>query len=134
MAKWPTARAFCFLAGSLPGQRHQRRTSVMERNSQSEKPRRSTVPLSCPFPASQQHAAGRLPAADESQTRPTAATTATVHKIAVIFYTMLKNQREYDATLWAASDAQRRQRAEARLKRQASRLGYQLVPATTIAS
>ncbi len=65
---------------------------------------------------------------------PTAATTATAHKIAVIFYTMLKQQVEYDATLWAASDAQRQQRAEARLKRQAFRLGYQLVPAATMAS
>jgi transposase len=62
---------------------------------------------------------------------PTAATTATAHKIAVIFYSMLKQQREYDATLWAESDLKRQQRAEARLRRQAHRLGYQLVvPAT----
>jgi hypothetical protein len=34
---------------------------------------------------------------------PLAATMATAHKIAVIFYTMVKNQVEYDQTLWAAS-------------------------------
>jgi hypothetical protein len=59
---------------------------------------------------------------------PEGATMATAHKIAVIFYTMVKNQVEYDETLWAARDAQREKRLEARLKRQATRLGYQLVP------
>jgi len=56
------------------------------------------------------------------------ATMATAHKIAVIFYTMIKNQVEYDETLWATRDAQREKRLEARLKRQAKQLGYQLVP------
>jgi hypothetical protein len=57
-----------------------------------------------------------------------AATTATAHKIAVIFYTMVKNQVEYDETIWAARDAAREKRLEAKLKRQAKQLGYQLVP------
>jgi transposase len=59
---------------------------------------------------------------------PQAATTATPHKIAVIFYTMIKNQVEYDETIWEARDAQREKRLEAKLKRQAKRLGYELVP------
>jgi hypothetical protein len=59
---------------------------------------------------------------------PQAATMATAHKIAVIFYTMVKNQLEYDETLWATRDAQREKRLEAKLKRQAKRLGYELVP------
>ena len=59
---------------------------------------------------------------------PAAATTATAHKIAVIFYTMVKNQVEYDETIWATRDLKRQQRIEARLKRQANQLGYQLVP------
>src|SRR5271165_514266 len=33
---------------------------------------------------------------------PQAATMATAHKIAVIFYTMIKNQVEYDETIWNA--------------------------------
>jgi transposase len=36
---------------------------------------------------------------------PAAATTATAHKISIIFYTMVKRQVEYDATIWAARDA-----------------------------
>ena len=58
---------------------------------------------------------------------PEAAAMATAHKIAVIFYTMVKNQVEYE-TIWAARDAQREKRLEAKLKRQAKQLGYELVP------
>jgi transposase len=59
---------------------------------------------------------------------PRAATTATAHKIAVIFYTMVKNQVEYDESIWATRDAHREKRLEIKLKRQAKQLGYQLVP------
>jgi transposase len=59
---------------------------------------------------------------------PKGATMATAHKIAVIFYAMVKNQVEYDETLWDTRDAQREKRFEAKLKRQAKQLGYELVP------
>jgi transposase len=59
---------------------------------------------------------------------PQAAHTATAHKIAVLFYTMVKNQVEYDPGIWEQRDEQRRQRQTARLKRQAERLGYRLAP------
>src|SRR5271169_3893475 len=54
---------------------------------------------------------------------PSPAITATAHKIAVIFYTLIKNQTEYDETIWAARDIQREKRLQARLKRQAKQLG-----------
>jgi hypothetical protein len=38
----------------------------------------------------------------KSRLGPVGATTATAHKIAIIFYTMVKKQVEYDATLWAS--------------------------------
>jgi hypothetical protein len=41
---------------------------------------------------------------------------------------MLRKQVEYDETLWAAREAERDRRLEAKLKRQAKRLGYELVP------
>ena len=59
---------------------------------------------------------------------PAGGITALARKIAIIFYTMVKNQVEYDATLWAQRDAQREKRFEDKLKRQAKLLGYQLVP------
>ena len=45
-----------------------------------------------------------------------AATTATAHKIAIISYTMVKKQVEYDASLWAQRDAEREKRFEAKPK------------------
>ena len=59
---------------------------------------------------------------------PAAATTATAHKIAIIFYTMVKRQVEYDASLWAQRDVMRDKRIEARLQKQAAQRGYRLVP------
>lgn len=64
----------------------------------------------------------------KSKLGPAGATTATAHKIAIIFYTMVKKQVEYDATIWADRDAEREKRFEAKLKRQAQQLGYKLVP------
>ena len=59
---------------------------------------------------------------------PAAATTATAHKIAIIFYTMVSQQVEYDASLWANRDQLREKRLEARLQKQAAQRGYKLVP------
>jgi transposase len=59
---------------------------------------------------------------------PAAATTATAHKIAVIFYTMVRNRTEYDSSLWAQRDSMREKRLEAKLHRQAAQRGYKLVP------
>jgi transposase len=59
---------------------------------------------------------------------PLGATMATARKIAVIFYSMVKNQMEYDHSIWAEQEARRHRQHENRLKRQAARLGYLLVP------
>jgi len=63
----------------------------------------------------------------KSKIRPAAAQTATAHKIAIIFYTMVKKQVEYDASIWAKRDAEREKRFEAKLRRQAQARGYKLV-------
>jgi len=59
---------------------------------------------------------------------PTAGITAAAHKIAIIFYTLVTKQMEYDDSVWAARDALRQKRFEEKLKRQARQLGYELVP------
>jgi hypothetical protein len=64
----------------------------------------------------------------KSKLGPRAATTATAHKIAVIFYTIVTNQVEYDESIWAQRDLQRQKRLEDKIKRQAKQLGYKLVP------
>ena len=58
---------------------------------------------------------------------PPAAITATARKIAVIFYTMIKNQQEYDDTKWAQLDTQRQKRIENKLRRMAQHMGFRLV-------
>ena len=63
----------------------------------------------------------------KSKLGPIAATTATAHKIAIIFYTLVKKQVEYDSTIWAERDANREKRFEEKLRRQARQRGYKLV-------
>ena len=41
---------------------------------------------------------------------------------------MVNKQVEYDETIWETRDTQRETRLENKLKHQAKRLGYQLVP------
>ena len=64
----------------------------------------------------------------KAKLEPAAATSATAHKIAAIFYTVVKHQVEYDETIWATRDAERQKRLEQRLKRQAEQFGSRLVP------
>ena len=54
--------------------------------------------------------------------------TATAHKLARIFYAVVKNQREYDQTIWGQQDQERQRRIQARIRKQARHLGFQLVP------
>lgn len=54
--------------------------------------------------------------------------TAAAHKIARIFYAVVKNQVEYDETTWHQQDLARQRRFEAKIRRQARGLGFELVP------
>ena len=85
-------------------------------------------PPSQPHPLGQLLASGNYLRRMKAKLGPQAATMATAHKIAVIFYTMIKNQVEYDETIWDARDTQREKKLQAKLKRQAKQLGYELVP------
>jgi hypothetical protein len=100
----------------------------VEGHAQSAKPGGAPISTGRFYIASRPDADGRLSAPDEKQDRAGGATTATAHKIAIIFYAMVKRQVEYDASIWAERDAEREKRFEAKLKRQAHQLGYKLVP------
>jgi transposase len=54
--------------------------------------------------------------------------TAAAHKIARIFYAVVKNQVQYDETTWHQQDLARQRRFEAKIRRQARGLGFELVP------
>jgi transposase len=57
-----------------------------------------------------------------------AAVTATAHKLARIFYHLVITRQPYDESIFAQEQARLRQRRERRLRREAERLGFQLVP------
>lgn len=59
---------------------------------------------------------------------PAAGITATAHKIAILFFTLVTNQREYDESISAQRDRQRNQRLEQKVRRQAWKLGFELTP------
>lgn len=101
----------------------------MERHAQSTQSRRPNLSYSGLFATSQPHAVGRLSAPHEGQTRPQSGHHRDrTHKIAVIFYTVVTKQIEYDESIWAARDGRRQKRLEEKIRRQARQLGYQLIP------
>ena len=59
---------------------------------------------------------------------PPKAITATAHKIARIVYAMLTTRTPYNETICAKNDAQILEQRTHRLKNQARKLGYQLIP------
>jgi len=56
------------------------------------------------------------------------AITAAAHKLARIIYHLLTSRRPYDESIFIVQEIRFRQRKEARLRAQASELGFQLVP------
>ena len=56
------------------------------------------------------------------------AVTATAHKIARVLYHVLLTKQPYAETQFHQYDAQARQRAELRLRKQAASLGFQVIP------
>lgn len=56
------------------------------------------------------------------------AVTATAHKIARVLYHVLSTRQPYTETVFHQFDEQARQRSEMRLRRQASQLGFQIIP------
>jgi transposase len=59
---------------------------------------------------------------------PAKAITAAAHKMARIIFHMVTTKQAYDDSILAKQDAQQRQKREARIRRQAREIGYQLTP------
>jgi transposase len=57
------------------------------------------------------------------------AITAVAHKLALIFYTLVTTGQDYDESTLEAAHAQQKIRQEAKLRRQARDLAFQLVSA-----
>jgi transposase len=107
MSKWPTARHFVSWLGLCPdndisGGKLLRRGVRTVKNRAAQLFRLAAFSLQhSPTPL------GNYLRRMKAKLGPRAATTATAHKIAVIFYTIVKNQVEYDESIWATRDAHR---------------------------
>ena len=127
MSRWPTAAHFVSWLGLCPDNDISG-GKVLWRGARRTKNRAGTLfRLAAHSLHRDQTPIGEYLRRMKAKLGPAAATTATAHKIAVIFYTMVKNQVEYDASLWAQRDAMREKRLEARLHQQAAKRGYKLV-------
>src|SRR5271156_4373790 len=104
------------MVSTLSGQRHQRWESAMAGSAKDQKQGWPFIPPGSFFLHHSPTPLGNYLRRMKAKLGPKAATMATAHKIAVIFYTMVKNQLEYDESIWPAKDAQREKRLEARLK------------------
>ena len=65
----------------------------------------------------------------KSKFGPPQAITATAHKLARIIYHMITTRQEFDPGILEKQDEKQQQKREAKIRRQARQLGYDLVPA-----
>jgi hypothetical protein len=79
----------------------------VERHPPGTESSRANLPYGGICLASQFHTSRNYPHPMKAELGPKAATTATAHKIARVFYAIVTKQVEYDETIWAARDAQR---------------------------
>jgi len=128
MSRWPTAAHFVSWLGLCPDNDISG-GKVLWRGARRTKNRAGTLfRLAAHSLHRDQTSMGDYLRRMKAKLGPAAATTATAHKIAIIFYAMVNKQVEYDASLWAKRDEMREKRLEARLKKQAAQRGYKLVP------
>jgi len=128
MSRWPTAAHFVSWLGLCPDNDISG-GKVLWRGARRTKNRAGTLfRMAAHSLYRDQNPIGNYLRRMKAKLGPTAATTATAHKIAIIFYTMVKQQVEYDASLWEQRDALRDKRLEARLHKQAAQRGFKLVP------
>lgn len=128
MTRWPTAAHFASWLGLCPDNDISGGKVLWRANRQVKNRAGTLFRLAAHSLHRDQTQMGHYLRRMKAKQGPAAATTATAHKIAVIFYTMIKNQVEYDATLWADRDLMREKRMEARLRKQAALSGFKLVP------
>lgn len=129
MSKWPTVKHFTAWLGLAPNNKITG-GKVKSRATQKTTNRASTAfRLAAQGVARSQSAVGAFYRRKRAQLGKPKAITATAHKIARIFYVMLKNKEAYHDPGADAYEEQYRQRAIANLKRKAKKLGLTVAPA-----
>ena len=107
MSRWPTAGHFVSWLGLCPDNDISG-GHILWRGMRRTKNRAGTLFRMAAYSLGRsQEPLGRYLSRMKAKLGPAGATTATARKIATIFYTMVKNQTEYDASIWAKQDQQR---------------------------
>lgn len=131
MSKWPTVKHFTAWLGLAPINKITG-GKVKHRATQKTTNRASTaLRLAAQGVARSNSALGAFYRRKRAQLGKPKAITATAHKIARIFYFMLKNKTAYHDPGAEAYEEQYRQRAIANLKRKAKKLGLTVAPAAS---
>lgn len=132
MSRWPSAKHFASWLGLSPGNRISGGKQIGKSNTTPSANRAATAfriaarSLNC-----SQSALGGFYRRQKARLGAPKAITAAAHKLAKIFYSMLKNKTAYDAPEANYYEEQYRKRVMANLKQRASKMGFDLVERTT---
>jgi transposase len=128
LTKWPTAKHFTSWLGLCP---NLKRSGGKDQSSQTRKVKSRAaraLRLAAQTLRNSKSALGAFYRRLASRLGPSKALTATARKLAIIFYNMVRFKTAYTDLGAAEYDKRQRQRHLSRLKKQAARLGFTLVP------
>ena len=132
MSRWPSAKHFASWLGLSPGNRISGGKQIGKSNTTPSANRAATAfRIAARSLERSQSALGGFYRRQKARLGAPKAITAAAHKLAKIFYSMLKNKTAYDAPEANYYEEQYRKRVMANLKRRASKMGFDLVERTT---
>ena len=129
MSHWPTEKHFSAWLCLSPGTKTSGRRVLSRKTRPTSNRAAAAFRQSAVSAGKSDTALGAFYRRIRARSGPAKAATATAHKIAKIYYHLLKHHEEYQASTAEAYDAQYRERTIRNLQKRAKRLGYQLLPA-----
>jgi len=132
MSRWPSAKHFASWLGLSPGNRISGGKQIGKSNTTPSANRAATAfRIAARSLERSQSALGGFYRRQKGRLGAPKAITAAAHKLAKIFYSMLKNKTAYDAPEANYYEEQYRKRVMANLRQRASKMGFDLVEHTT---
>jgi len=132
MGRWPSAKHFASWLGLSPGNRVSGGKRIGKSNTTPSANRAATAfRIAARSLNRSQSALGGFYRRQKSRLGAPKAITAAAHKLAVIFYTMLKNKSAYDPPEANYYEEQYRKRVMANLRKRAGSMGFDLVECST---
>lgn len=130
LSAWPTEKAFSSWLCVCPGTKTSGRR-VLSRKSKPTSNRAAGAFRQAAVSVGKSNSSlGAFYRRIKSRSGPGTAATATAHKLAKIYYHLVKYHQDYDASMADAYESQYQERTVKSLQRRAKRMGYQLLPMT----